>query len=95
MKWLILIGGFLIVFVVAAGLLFFGIVFTGQIIQDIDDKEFDYEWTTAICEGNVCQDFKVTCKDGEVLEMAPLTGQVIFSDDWEDPRDRDESLCDR
>lgn len=44
------------------------------------------EWTTAICEGNVCRDYLVKCEGEKVIEMRPVTGFVVFPEDWEDTR---------
>lgn len=55
---------------------------------------FDYQHTKAICSGNSCQDFLITCNDHYVIEMKPLTGNVVFSNDWQDPRNEEEKeLC--
>lgn len=52
-------------------------------------------WTKAVCSGNSCQDFLITCSGDEFVEMEPLTGLVSFSDSWEDPRSLEdrEKLC--
>lgn len=58
------------------------------------DINNDYSHTKAICQGNSCQDFLITCNDDELVKMTPLTGLVTFSDDWVDRRSDDEKrLC--
>ena len=64
--------------------------FTGQVIES------RYSYTKAICdENNFCQDYEVTCLNGEVIDSRPLSGAVIqHNDDWEDPRkNKSEITC--
>jgi len=52
--------------------------------------------TVAICnESNFCQDYKITCNNGEVIEKNPVPGAFIqHPKDWKDERNIDyESLC--
>lgn len=58
-------------------------------------KDFNYSRTKAICSGNSCQDFLINCSaSGEVIEMTPLTGRVVFSGKWKDLRTNEEKrLC--
>ncbi|MFQ5531685.1 MAG: hypothetical protein ACE5ES_03665 [Candidatus Nanoarchaeia archaeon] len=83
----------LVMVLVIIGLIL-GMNLTGQTTSEFP---YDYELTKAICEGNSCQDFKITCKDNEVMEMVPLTGLITFSDSWKDPRleEEREDLCGR
>lgn len=67
------------------GLFFWNIDFT-------ESKDFERTWTTAICEGNKCRDFEVRCLGDEVLSKSPITGFVIFGEDWIDRRENKE-LC--
>jgi len=68
----------------------------GRVINNPDtnesNREFDYTWTTAICDGNKCRDYEIACLDGEAIRMDPVSGMVIFSDDWVDGRE-DKELC--
>ena len=84
-------------FIIAFILLFFiSILFTfivpHYLNSNLKEVNFDYQHTKAICEGNKCQDFLVTCKKGEVLEMNPISGFVTFSSDWQDAREN-KDLC--
>lgn len=60
--------------------------FTGRAVEDY------YTYTKAICdEENVCQDYEVVCRDGELDQMNPITGAIVDNpDDWEDPRPESE-----
>ncbi|OIO80200.1 hypothetical protein AUJ84_04105 [Candidatus Pacearchaeota archaeon CG1_02_32_132] len=72
------------------------IIFSAFVILTKGEERisYDYTHTKAICQGNSCQDFLITCSDNELVEMVPLTGLVTFSDDWEDRRSDDEKrLC--
>lgn len=40
----------------------------------------------AICSGNYCIDVKITCVNGELIDIEPIPEGVYFSGDWEDPR---------
>ena len=69
---------------------FFIFSITGNVISE--ERDFDYTWTTAICDGNECQDFEVKCLGGDVVEMNPVSGLVVFGEDFEDIRE-DRELC--
>ncbi len=57
---------------------------------------FDYQHTKAICSGNSCRDYLITCNDNEIVEMQALTGLIVFDENWEDPRKvEDKELCRR
>ncbi len=43
-------------------------------------------WMKAICSGNYCIDVKITCVNGELIDIEPVPEGVYFSGDWEDPR---------
>lgn len=63
---------------------------TGQVVES------RYTYTKAVCdENNFCQDYEVTCLDGEVINTQPISGAVIqHSDEWEDPRkNKSEITC--
>jgi hypothetical protein len=52
--------------------------------------------TIAICnESNFCQDYKITCSNGGVIEKIPIENATIqHEESWIDPRDIDyENLC--
>lgn len=59
----------------------------------------EYSYTKAICnETNYCQDYEISCKNGEVISKTPITGaEIQFPSDWKDPRDDEaiNKLCGR
>ena len=54
--------------------------------------EGKYTHTRALCQGNTCRDYKITCNGSEVLDVAPVTGFITFDEDWKDTREEKE-LC--
>jgi hypothetical protein len=86
--------GFIIAVIVLAGAFVARSALTGFVVDntEISEFDFDYIYTTAICDGNTCSDFKVSCKNGEAFDVIPVTGLVVFPDGWEDPRSEKE-LC--
>ena len=85
--------GVLIGLIVVATAVFGIYAFTGQVV-DNQYEDFDYEYTTAICDGNNCRDYNITCKDGKAIRTDPISGMVIFPNDWQDSRtDEDKELC--
>lgn len=83
---------FLIVGLLAVGSALVLVVNQGITGFASQESEFDYTWTKAICEGNTCRDYEITCKDGEAIEINPVSGFVVFDPDWEDLRE-DTELC--
>jgi len=92
----ILILSLVFVLILIASSVVLGFSLTGKIIDgsigtyDPSEIPFDYEYTTALCEGNNCRDYVVTCLEGEAIHLDPVSGMVIFSDDWEDKREERE-----
>ena len=86
LTFLILI--FILITLLTAGLFSFNSYAYDFESNDYDEK-FDYAWTKALCEGNQCRDYLITCSKGEIAEMTPITGFVTFSDNWQDPRDEE------
>ena len=83
-----------ILLIIVVGSLF-AFVSSGVVFNlESEEKPFDYIWTSAICEGNTCQDYEITCLNGEVKNTRPVSGFVTFSKNWEDPRENREALCD-
>ncbi len=56
---------------------------------------FDRTLTKAVCSGNTCRDYFVECLNGEVKSISPISGFVVFPDDWRDTRGFEErsELC--
>lgn len=50
-----------------------------------------YTYTKAICnESNYCQDYEITCKQGEMLSIRPITGAKVQNPlNWKDPRNNE------
>lgn len=72
--------------------LLFGLFYVSG--QDNANSDYIYSQTKAICSGNSCQDFLVSCNRRDFLEMKPLTGKVVFSDSWQDTRsEQEKELC--
>ncbi len=61
-----------------------------QIISNFSnssEKEYDFMWTKAICNDEFCQDYKIYCKDKQLVKQVPITGATMEIDkDWQDPR---------
>ncbi len=57
--------------------------FTGKVVENT------YTYTKAICnDTNFCQDYEISCSNGEVTGMTPVTGAFIqHNEDWQDPRE--------
>jgi hypothetical protein len=52
--------------------------------------------TVAFCnESNFCQDYKIVCKNKEIIEKTPIEGATVqHPDNWTDPRNMDyDNLC--
>ena len=55
-----------------------------------------YTFTKAVCdETNYCEDYEITCQDGELVSMNPTGAAIQFSKDWQDPREEEkiERIC--
>lgn len=64
---------------------------TGEVI--VEDK---YTYTKAICNHeNFCQDYEVTCDNGEVVRVKPITGAAVQNPkSWVDEREnKSEIVC--
>ena len=72
----------LIVLAFFVGLFISKISFTGNVVQDNS-----YSWTKALCNSdNECMDVEITCNNGQVSSIVPISKLVVHSDDWKDPR---------
>lgn len=56
------------------------------------ERGYLYEHTTAVCSGNVCRDYLVTCQGDEIVSSVPISGFVTFGDGWEDLRSEDQKI---
>jgi hypothetical protein len=70
------------------GFLFFvlsNIQITGNIVKD------SYTYTKAVCNNtNNCEDYEVICEGDEMIGFIPTGAVVQFSDEWKDPRSKEE-----
>ncbi|MBI3334023.1 hypothetical protein HYZ97_00895 [Candidatus Pacearchaeota archaeon] len=54
---------------------------TGEVIATNE-----YMWTTAICQNTRCLDVLITCVNGEVTSIEPVSDFKEFNESWQDPR---------
>jgi hypothetical protein len=55
-------------------------------ISDNLNSDFRSTYTSAICDGNICQDYEFTCKNGVIVNSVPISGFVSF-ENWTDIRE--------
>ncbi|MBD3247389.1 hypothetical protein GF378_02100 [Candidatus Pacearchaeota archaeon] len=96
----ILVAIILTLVVIALAFLVINNALTGRIIQNYSNSSqypLDYRtYTKAVCdENNYCQDYEITCKNKQVINISPITGANIqHSENWEDPRpNKSEIIC--
>ena len=64
-----------------------------SINNDSGQKDvFHDTYTRALCSGQMCRDFLVTCSGNEAVSLEPISGFVTFSSEWVDTREERE-LC--
>jgi hypothetical protein len=64
---------------------------TGNVVAETQSS---YTWTTAICNAQrACIDVLVTCVQGKVTSLTPVSNLTSFADTWEDPRSERVDLC--
>lgn len=51
------------------------------------DGEFHNSYTSAVCDGNVCQDHLFTCVGGEIVNSTVISGFVVLGEEWVDRRE--------
>jgi len=51
-----------------------------------------YSYTIAVCEGKKCADFYVECDGDKIISNLQITGWITFSEDWKDPRLKNEKI---
>ena len=73
-------------------LVIFAFVFILFFSYSIQGVFVDRTLTKAICFGNLCRDFLVTCFGKEVIDAKPISGFVTFGDEWVDLRE-DNKIC--
>lgn len=64
-------------------------IVTGEIVAG------SYTFTKAVCNETHCQDYEVYCEKDKLVKQTPLTGAVLMPEEWEDPRETSEIVCDR
>jgi|SRR3989339_731265 len=61
---------------------------------DVVEEKLDYTWTRAVCnDANECLDVVVSCVNGQVKEIKPISDIISHSPDWKDPRN-ESRYCD-
>ena len=55
-------------------------------------KDYERTYTSAVCNGNVCQDYEFSCLDGQIISSRAISGFVTFGDNWVDERE-EKYLC--
>lgn len=51
------------------------------------DSSFTDTYTSAVCSGNVCQDYEFVCFSGKIVSSRAISGFVTFREDWVDSRE--------
>jgi len=74
------------------GLFLNKIVFTGKVVETEENLE-KHTLTKAICNSeNECIDVLITCENGKVVKIEPVSELVKHSEDWNDLRNPSD-LC--
>lgn len=55
-------------------------------ISDNLNSDFRSTYTSAICQGKICQDYEFTCENGFIVNRVPISGFVTF-ENWTDTRE--------
>jgi hypothetical protein len=65
-----------------------------EIPSKITNKKDNYQYTKALCnDSNYCEDYIIECSGKELKRFSP-TGMVIQKkENWNDPRENPEELC--
>ncbi|VVB78298.1 Uncharacterised protein [uncultured archaeon] len=81
----------ILISIVIASILILNTSITGNAIQNSPDLD-SYMYTKAVCnESNFCQDNEITCQGNKIVSIIPITGAVVqHSDDWQDPRSKEQ-----
>jgi uncharacterized protein YxeA len=70
------------------------VIFSYFLIKQITGKTIaSYTYTKAFCnETNYCQDYEITCQQGQATRIIATGNAVQHSEAWNDPRNNN-SLC--
>jgi len=81
----------IIIIIIIFSIIFLNPNLTGRSIENQENTENLYTYTKAICNNtNFCQDNEITCKGEETISVSPISGAAVqFSEDWQDPRDKE------
>ena len=65
--------------------------------RTVDEELNIYSYTKALCnKNNFCEDYEIKCNGNEVTSVNLITGAFVkHPDNWEDPRDNPNDLCDQ
>lgn len=86
-KYLILV--LVLIFGILIGLSLNKFIFSGNVVKSTGF----YSWTKAICNDKECVDVLISCDNGRVVDMKPVSFKVNFSEDWNDSRDNIGEFC--
>lgn len=90
-KIIIFLFAFLFIAGFIFGLVFDNFILTGRVTEDISKN---YTYTRAICSNkNQCIDILVTCENGRVKSLEPVSNLVKHDQNWKDPRQKLEEFC--
>jgi hypothetical protein len=65
---------------------------TGSAVNNFENK---YTYTRALCSGNKCTDYYIECSNGNVTGIRPISGLVVFPENWTDDRENVSDFCNR
>lgn len=86
MKYTILVLA-LVLLAFVGGMLVSRVIFTGNVIRQESIKPNYYSWTKAVCNsGNECIDVQVTCENGKVAGIEPVSQILKKEASWTDDR---------
>lgn len=63
---------------------------TGNVVSEVEN---DSAWTKAICNDNKCIDVLITCKDGNVEKINPVSDMIYFGNDTALRGNSSDKLC--
>jgi hypothetical protein len=73
----------LIIFVFVLTLFFLASIY---FVSDNLTSDFRSTYTSAVCNGKICQDYEFTCENGVIVNSLPISGFVSF-ENWTDIRE--------
>lgn len=68
-----------------------GFFFSRLSVQSNVIREFDYTYTRAVCNNGLCIDVEITCSDGKVREIKPVSKLIEIENPL--PGIEEENFC--